>query len=141
MRVNNVTGEENIMKKIIVIMLILGMTALASCSSNQSSIDKDAISGKTYISEKEGVGGGEFYITLKPDQYYEYYEGNASTYTGFGVWTIEDNLVVLDERSGYSLVFRFAVEGNALVYQRKGSSHFLMADVKDGDRFVLKKTE
>ncbi len=129
------------MKKIIALILTLGLTVmvLASCKTDYDPVAK-AIGGKTYVCEKEGLGG-DFEISFTADNRYSYREGPSSSYKGYGIWTMQDGLLLMKDRSGYSLVFRFAIEndGDTLVYQGAISSDFWYVKIEDGTKFNAKK--
>lgn len=88
-----------------------------------------------YVCEQEGFGGS-FYIELKKDGTFEYYEGFLSSYIGMGKWEYDGTTVVLidntfeDERRTY-----FAVGENSLVFIKDGSDRFIYVDLADGTRF------
>ena len=89
--------------------------------------------GRKYVWEKEGFGG-DFTIYLKEDGTYSYYEGNLSSYFGFGTWTEEYGTVTLHKTGS---CIRFLLTPYALVYIAEGSERFVFSDVKDGDLFYL----
>ena len=62
--------RREIVKKLFVILLAVTMAVLclAACDTDMDPAQKE-IAGKTYVYEKEGLGG-EFTITLKEDNYY-----------------------------------------------------------------------
>ena len=126
------------MKKtaVLIIGLIL-VFCLAACGSGETKAapaDSD-VGGRTYIWEKEGFGG-DFTLTLQKYGSYQYYVGYLSSYIGYGDWSEEDGVITLTERSGYDYVFRFAVDGDELVYLAEGSDAFMGVNVEDGDRFL-----
>ncbi|MBQ9968237.1 MAG: hypothetical protein IJO88_05895, partial [Oscillospiraceae bacterium] len=92
--------------------------------------------GKTYVYENEGFMG-TFAITLYQDGTFQYYEGMASSYLGNGTWEQNGDIITLtdDELNAMSLVNRFRVDGEDLVFVAEGSSNFIYVKVKDGDRF------
>ena len=120
--------------KRLLILFVLGTALLLSACSNADI--SAAVSGKTFMWEKEGFGGN-FTLRLKDDGTYTYYEGYLSSYIGMGKWTLQDSVVTLYETSGDNKVFRFATDGDDLLFVADGSSEFLYVTVADGDRFIL----
>ena len=92
--------------------------------------------GRVFLWEKEGFGG-DFTIQLNDDGTYMYYEGYLSSYIGMGKWTLQDSVVTLYETSGNNNVFRFATDGDDLLFVADGSSEFMYVTVEEGDRFIL----
>lgn len=92
--------------------------------------------GKTYVYEKEGFPD-TFAITLYEDGTFTYYEGMFSSYIGNGTWEQDGGIITLtdDELSAMSLVNRFRIDGEDLVFVAAGSSNFIYVKVKDGERF------
>lgn len=87
----------------------------------------------TYLYEGDGFGGG-FTITLYSDGTYSYYEGLLSSYIGTGNWTLDgDTLSLTDD--AYSLVNRFRMEGDDLVFIEDGSTNFVYLTLPDGAKF------
>ncbi len=89
-------------------------------------------STRTYVWEKEGCGG-EFTVTLEADGSFTYYEGYYSSYIGMGTWEEKDGIVTLYDGTDRS--FRFAVDGDDLIFRAEGSGSFTYVTVGDGDRF------
>ena len=94
------------------------------------------IAGKTYVYENEGIIGN-FTITLYEDGTFSYYEGNASSYYGVGIWQQNGSVVTLadDDQLGYPLVNKFIMDDDDLVFAEQGSSNFIYVKVKEGERF------
>lgn len=121
------------MKRLVVFPLVLlCLFSLAACGQAL----QDSLPG-TYLYEKEGFGGGlgDFSIQLYDNGTFQYYEGPLSSYIGTGDWTLEGDVLVLTDTTGYSLVNRFQVDGTDLIYRTEGSSGFVYVDVADGDLF------
>lgn len=119
------------------IKLIISLFALALLFTGcAGSVPKSDIAGKAYTYENEGIGG-DFTITINGDGTFSYCEGIASSYLGFGSWTLEGETLFLsdDEQMGYPLINCFKVDGNDLVFQAEGSTNFLYVKVADGERF------
>lgn len=118
---------------------LLALTAaLALTCTGCSEISSD-ISGKTYVYEKGGFAGiGDFVIKLNDDGTFSYYEGWASSYVGYGNWSVENGELVLsdDEDICYPYVNRFKIDGGDLVFLEDGSTNFLYVKVADGERFL-----
>lgn len=123
------------MKKRIGMILLL---ALAVCLVACGKGDNSGLSGRTYVYEKEGFGGGDFAITINEDGTFNYYEGMFSSYIGTGEWTIEDGLVTLSDEDymdfGLENYFRF--DGTDLIFLEEKSTNFSYVEVADGERFV-----
>ena len=123
-------------KKLTALALI---TAIALTCTGCSDISSD-ISGKTYVYEKGGFAGiGDFAIKLNDDGTFSYYEGWASSYVGYGSWSVENGELVLydDEDMGcYPFENRFKIDGGDLVFVEDGSTNFLYVTVADGERFL-----
>lgn len=98
-------------------------------------LDNFALANKTFVYEKEGIGG-LFTISFKEDGTYMYYEGDLSSYTGSGSWNIDGNTVVLSEEIRDSVI-RLKIQGGTLIYIAEGSGNFYYIKVKDGERFTL----
>ena len=126
------------MKRMIAaVILLLAVLCTAACggTGEDAEMVKDK-AGKTYVREKGGFGG-DFSILLREDGTYTYYEGMLSSYIGAGTWTEDDGIITMKETGGYDFTFRFAVQGDCLVFIKEGSDRFIYVDVADGDRFVL----
>ncbi len=122
------TGKKLLQKQVMMILLtvLMGSTLLCSCKKN---VPEE----KTYVWEKPGFPD-DFYITLKPNGKYELSIGSASSYTGRGDWTVnEDNLTLTDEISGDICYFHYLED--QLLFIEEGSAKFGILDVKDGDSF------
>ena len=123
-------------KTAVVIMALTLVFCLAACGSgNKAALADSDVGGRTYVWEKEGFGG-DFTLTLQNYGSYQYYVGYLSSYIGYGDWSEEDGVITLTERSGYDYVFRFAVDGDDLVYLAEGSDAFAGVNVEDGDHFL-----
>lgn len=116
------------------ILLTVFVLALTGCGS------QDKIAGRSYCYEKEGLCGEPFSITIQKDGKYSYYEGPISSYLGYGSWTLEDDILVLTDETGYPFVNRFRVEGEDLIFISEGSTNFMLINVEDGERFTAEKT-
>ena len=117
-----------------IILALLVIALLPACSKT----DKDpvgSVAGNTFVWEKEGFGG-DFTVSFHEDGTYEYYVGFLSSYIGSGDWTMDDDVLTLNETSGYDLVFRFSLVDDELVYLSEGSDRFIGVTVEDGDRFL-----
>ena len=94
-----------------------------------------AIAGKTFVYENEGILGN-FTITLYEDGTFSYYEGNASSYFGVGIWQQDGSIVTLaDDDQLHPLVNKFIMDGDDLVFVEQGSSNFIYVKVKEGEHF------
>ncbi len=127
------------MRKTLVLLLVLAAAVcLVSCGKKSDETVRKEITGKTYVWEKEGFGG-DFYISLLEDGTYQYYEGFLSSFIGLGEWTVEDGVLILTDRTGYGLTFRFRVEKDRILYMAEGSGRFAHARVEDGDAFLYRE--
>ncbi len=126
-------------KKILAILLLAAMTlfALASCG-NKNIDDGYTFADKTYIYEKEGLGGS-FTISIKSDGSFSYTEGPDSNYLAHGTWSyINGTLSLIDDLHGSdrSIVNNFFyVDGN-LWYITENSTGFPNITVEESDLFV-----
>ena len=118
--------------------------AMALLFTGCSGAEQDSgIAGKTYIYEKEGIGG-DFAIGIFEDGTFSYYEGMLSSYIGFGSWTLDGDTLLLTEREqleGQQRVNYFKIDGNDLVFLAENSSNFVYVKVADGERFSEKPAE
>lgn len=116
---------------------LLALTAaIALTCTGCSGISSD-ISGKTYVYENGGFAGmGEFAIKLNDDGTFSYYEGWASSYVGYGSWSVENGELVLSDDGDHGFVNRFKADGGDLVFIEDGSTNFLYVTVADGERFL-----
>ena len=122
------------MKKRIGMILLL---ALAVCLVACGKGDKSGLSGRTYIYEKEGFGGGDFAITVNEDGTFNCYEGMFSSYIGTGEWQLEDSVLTLrdDDYMDFGLENYFKFDGTNLIFMEKDSTNFSYVEVKDGEVF------
>lgn len=116
------------------IPLLALLLLLAGCSSK---VREEDIAGKTYCYEKDGFGG-PFTIQLEEDGSFTYYEGYLSSYIGTGDWTLEGNVVTLQEKTQN---FTFWVKDDSLIFQARNSGEFLYLKVKDGEKFLESETQ
>ena len=120
--------------------VLLALTAAVSLICTGCSDISSEISGKTYVYENGGFAGmGEFAIKLNDDGTFSYYEGVASSYVGYGSWSVENGEIVLydDEDMGcYPFVNRFKIDGGDLVFMENDSTNFLYVTVADGEKFL-----
>jgi len=109
---------------------------LAMLSLDSEGTADDAVAGKTYLYENEGIGGS-FTITLYDDGTFTYYEGMASSYIGVGSWEQDGNSITMtdDGHGGYGLVNHFKLDGDDLVFVDKDSANFVYVKVQDGEKF------
>lgn len=105
---------------------------LAGCGRG---IKAEDIAGRVYCYEKDGFGG-DFTIRLEEDGSFTYYEGGLSSYIGNGDWSLEEDVLTLQERTRH-FCFRVAEKGEELVFQAEPSGDFTYLKVADGERFSV----
>ena len=114
--------------------------------SNSKEITKDEIADKVYVYEGEGAGS-EFYIMLRSDGTFQYYEGMLSSYIGMGTWEIdEDNIICMNDNMTHKIdgtefvrTNYFLSIGNELTWIADGSDNFLYVKVEDGEKFFVQQ--
>lgn len=120
------------MKRIFAVVLIVCcfVVAFTGCTSSQNSV-----ADKNYVYEIEGAGG-KFSISIWADGTFTYHEGLYSSYIGRGKWTLDGDILCLEEDTGASLTNYFKVDDDDLIFMAENSSGFLLVDVADGERFI-----
>ena len=96
------------------------------------SLNKYDVSNKTYTYSKEGFGG-DFTITINEDGTTSFYEGYLSSYIGEGTWSIENDILFLNDNTFKN---KFKIHDNELEFIEEGSMNFPYVKVKNGERFV-----
>lgn len=121
--------------------IVLSWALVVLLTGCGSSVQESDIADRVYIYEKDGFGG-DFTITLNGDSTFSYSEGLFSSYLGIGKWTLEGDVLCLedDEKLALPLVNYFRIEGNDLVFQAEDSSNFRYIEVADGERFSGRDT-
>lgn len=117
-----------------IILALLLMAALCACAANKT----EPYSPVGSYAWEYGGFGGTFTITLNADGSYTYYAGSLSSYIGMGTWTVEDNVVTMDENEdfcGYDNTFYFQIGTDTLTFIKEGSSKFMYVTVEDGSVF------
>ena len=106
------------------------------CVGGDVSAADNAVAGKTYVYEGEGIMGN-FAITLYNDGTFTYYEGMASSYIGVGSWEQDGDTITLtdDGHGGYGLVNHFKIDGDDLAFVEQDSANFVYVKVKNGEKF------
>ena len=90
----------------------------------------------TYIYEGKGAGG-DFRITINSDGTFFYYEGGLSSHIGIGDWTIDGDMLCIDDSSAYrDHIHYFKISENQLTFVAEGSNNFIYVKVSDGERFI-----
>ena len=103
-------------------------------------ITEEDIVGKTFVYEHEGAGG-HFTISFHQDGTASYYEGGLSSHLGMNLfWSLDGNLLRLDESRGTlsgdrQFSYYFMAYSNMLVFRGDLSDGFVYVDVADGARF------
>ena len=118
------------MKKIFrtAVPVLAAALLLAGCGRT---LRPEDVAGKVYCYEKDGFGG-PFTIRLEENGSFTYYEGSLSSYIGTGEWSLEKDVVTLQETDRH---FCFRVEEGSLVFQAEPSGSFHYLTVGDGERF------
>lgn len=126
-------------KSIFYIMIIICLFSIMACGCQKGASEdiRDMIVDRTFIYEKDGIGG-DFTISVNSDGTFQYYEGGFSSYIGMGSWTLEDDILILSDNieTGYPFVNRFKVDGNKLIFLIEDSSNFIYIKVADGECFT-----
>jgi len=109
---------------------------LAMLSLDNEGTADNAVAGKTYVYEGEGIMGS-FAITLYDDGTFTYYEGMASSYIGVGSWEQDGDSITMtdDGHGGYGLVNHFKLDGDDIVFVEQDSDNFVYVKVKNGEKF------
>lgn len=95
----------------------------------------------TYIYEGKGAGG-DFRITINSDGTFFYYEGGLSSHVGIGDWTIDGDMLCIDDSSAYrDHIHYFKISENQLTFVAEGSNNFIYVKVSDGERFIKQTDE
>ena len=110
--------------------VLAGALFLGGCANK---IQPEELAGKTYQYEKDGFGGS-FIIRLEEDGTFTYYEGSLSSHIGTGEWSLEKDVVTLQETDRH---FCFRVEEESLIFQAEPSGSFDYLTVADGERFSV----
>ena len=98
--------------------------------------DVSTIKGKTFVYEKEGLGG-DFTINFNEDGTFIYSTGYLSSYLGSGEWEIKDDTVIMTENTS-DIIHHLKIAGSDLVYIAEGSDNFYGFFVNDGEKFFIK---
>ncbi len=128
------------MKKRICSILLMTLVLLCLQGCGEEKQKEIAVAGKVYTytgEEQSEFEMDKFTITIFEDGTFSYYETLISSYIGFGQWTLEGDILTLedDPQVCYYRINRFKVDGDDLVFIEDGSSNFLYKKVKDGERF------
>ena len=124
-------------KKLLAIILLVAtlLCALASCGKKGEDF---IFTDKTYIYEKEGLGGA-FTISINSDGTFTYKEGPDSNYYAHGYWTyVGGTLSLIDDLHGAerSIVNNFFIVDGSLWYISENSTGFAEVVVEEGDLFL-----
>ncbi len=95
-----------------------------------------ALTGRTYVYEKEGAGG-PFTLTLNANGLFACYEGSNLSYMTSGTWKLYGDKVELMypvDGSNEKYVY-LKVKGSELIYIGEMSENFTIVNVQDGDKF------
>lgn len=117
---------------------------------NASTLEKTAVSRNdfgplnfeiqkpiTFVWEKPGIGG-EFTITLEAGGKFQFYEGLASSFMGYGHYDIEDGILTLnveDIDPARTYKFNISEDLTGLRFIKDSSDDFIYVDVEDGSLF------
>ncbi len=121
------------MKKLgaVCLALLLALSCCLTGCAEKSSAEASNIAGKTYTYEKDGFGS-DFFISIQEDGIFTYSVGVLSSHFGSGSWTLEEDVVHLQEGNDS---FYFQVDGSDLVFLSENSDNFFDVTVADGERF------
>ena len=123
-----------------------------ACSQAEKIYTTEDVAGKIYTYEKEGCGG-QFTIKLFENGTFQYYEGMLSSYIGMGTWTLEHNVLCLQDQEmhrftddfstmePYIRTNYFRVKQDRLVWLEENSDNFLYVKVSDSERFSAVEVE
>lgn len=103
------------------------LSLLAGCGRT---VREEDVAG-AYVYEKEGFGGN-FTISLQEDGTFTYSAGVLSSHFGVGTWTLEGDVVALQEKTGVNY---FRADGETLIFKQKASSNFMYVSVFEGETF------
>ena len=92
----------------------------------------DYVTDRTFVYDKEGVEG-EFTIHIDKDGTFSYSEGIASSYLGYGNWSVEDNILTITDDM---FTNRFEIEEGKLIWREEGSDNFTYIKLTDGEEFT-----
>ncbi len=128
------------LKKHICSILLMSLVLLCLQGCGEEKQKEIAVDGKVYTyagEEQSEFEMDKFTITIFEDGTFSYYETLISSYIGFGKWTLEGDVLTLedDPQVCYYMINRFKVDGDDLIFIEEGSSNFLYKHVKDGERF------
>ena len=130
---------------VLVAAIAVGCTMTGSKQNVQSDNAPAASQAITFQEEKaiyirhNGGFGSDFTVTLYEDGRFKYYEGNLSSYIGYGNWTLDDDILTLiddNQNREFKNLFR-VMEGN-LTWMAAGSTGFTYGSyisMADGDIF------
>lgn len=130
---------------ILVAVIAAGCTITGSRQDAKSENDPASSQAITFVEDKAvyirqlGGFGGDFTITLYKDGRFKYYEGNLSSYLGYGNWTLTDSILTLkDDTQDLKFSNRFRVEQDKLIWLAADSTGFTYGSylsMADGDVF------
>ncbi len=99
--------------------------------------NENDVANKIYTYNNEGFGG-DFTITIKDDGTASFYEGYLSSYIGEGTWSIENDILFLNDNTFKN---KFKVHDNELEFIEEDSMNFPYIKVKNGEKFIGKPLE
>ena len=119
--------------KKLVVLFLGAILLLTGCAGNGQ---KDSFTDKTYLYEKDGIGG-DFTIQIKSDGTFSYYEGYLSSHIGMGEWKQDGSTLILLDNTmeEHPLINYFEIDGNTLIFRAEGSDNFIYIKVSDGEKF------
>lgn len=137
------------MKKVIGSILILTLLVVSAACKKQE-IHNNSPKGAeqlsttgTFVYEGSGFGGGVFHIKIHDDGSFSYQQGSASNYYGTGTWSLQDDILCMEDDTTLSgsFVNYFKVEEDALIFQSENSTNFMYVELSNGDRFTRATVE
>lgn len=122
-----------------ILLVSAALFCLQGCGEDKP--NEMTLSGKVYTyagEDKSEFEMDKFTISIFDDGTFTYYETLISSYIGFGKWTLDGDILTLedDPQVCYYRINHFKVDGDDLVFIEEGSSNFLYKYVKDGERFT-----
>ncbi len=118
----------------LIIFTLLSALFLSSCV--QQPLYVTDFSDFTYIYEKDGVGGGQFSLSIEADGTFSYCEGPIGGHIGVGTWEVDGSRIKLTETwESEARVNYFTYEKGYVIFSSRKSDGFPNVEVQNGERF------